>query len=122
MKGITTIEQSTRLLKAGLSPDTADMWAINVHPLKFEGCKTVNDGDPFTKLSLYNEDPLALVDYKEVPLWSMAALWTLLNESGIYYYEYNTGDTVESVMESLVYAVERGVKCGIIKTKSHDKE
>lgn len=117
MKGITTQEQSRRLSKAGLSRETAD---ISFRALAFEqddkGKWLPQKGTP---IKLINGKPKNELDF---PAWSMAALWTTLNESGIFYYEYNTGDTVESVMESLVYAVERGLKCGIIKTKDHDKE
>jgi len=88
MIGITTKEQSERLVIAGIDEATADF-------------ADLHHGD----VRLY-------------PAWSMAKLWKILHDSGVWFYEYSTNDPVEKVMESLVCAVERASKQGKIKSPS----
>ena len=95
MIGITTEEQSRRLLISGVPEDTADVWW---HP-------DYSDKPDFTRrLRVENN-----------PAWSMGRLWELLNKSGIYFFEYCTTDPAEKVMESLVFAVERFARQGRLK-------
>ena len=96
MKGITTQEQSERLLAAGLDKMTADMGGHR---------EFLNFQDPLLR-SYRAENFYA---------WSMGRLWDLLNKSNIFFYEYHTGIPLDEVMESLVNAVERAVKSGSIK-------
>jgi len=87
----TTIEQAKRLIAAGIDTDTADL------------CYT---------LTGFNYDYSS-----KTPAWSMSQLWDILNKAGIHYYEYQTGNPIEEVMESLVAAVERLYKSGGMKNE-----
>ena len=71
----TTIEQSKRLLKAGLDPESADMWWTIVQPQKQDGWKLVPDGQPYSMLNLYKEEHLGLANYEDIPAWSLSRLW-----------------------------------------------
>ena len=85
MIGVTTKEQSERLIVAGLDPGTADLQNFHAGEFAF------------------------------FPAWSMGRLWQILHDSGVWFYEYSTNDDVEKVLESLVSAVERAAKQGKIK-------
>jgi hypothetical protein len=90
--------ESLELIEAGLDRETADFYFP-------AGCKesvVPIDGTPLTT---------------EVRSWSIMRLWDLLHKAGIYFYQYDTGDTPEHIMGSLVYAVERAVRKGGIKKK-----
>jgi len=86
---VTTIEQAKRLIAAGIDTDTADYTLVE------------SDYDNSSK----------------TPAWSMSQLWDILNKAGIHYYEYQTGNPIEEVMESLVAAVERLYKSGGMKNE-----
>lgn len=43
----------------------------------------------------------------QIPAWSMAALWSIIAKSNIRFYEFSTTESVERIMSSLVFAVER---------------
>ena len=46
----TTIEQSKRLIEAGLDPESCDMWWTIRRPLKYDGWKLVYNGEPCVPL------------------------------------------------------------------------
>ena len=92
----TTPEQSERLIRAGLDKNTADMCYLKAK-------NNVN-----LLLPYYGGDTT-------IPIWSMSCLWNILYTAGVHYYEYQTGDSVTKVIESLVEAVERLYKSGGMK-------
>lgn len=70
----TTIEQSKRLVAAGLDPESADMWWTKIQPLKQYGYNLTKDGDPYVSLNLYRINHIALARYEEIPAWSLSRL------------------------------------------------
>lgn len=98
----TDYDQSLELLNAGLDRETADYYFKDTQ----SGRKA---------LEWRGEDIVFPLTAQEVPSWSLAKLWELLNKTGIYYYEYSTGDDLEHVMQSLIYAIERAARKGKIK-------
>lgn len=93
----TSIEQSTRLLEAGVPKESADMrWE------QFAGC---------IPHLCYQQDLMPLIAPRTTPAWSLSALWDLLSESNITL-EYATNRSSEALIESIVTAVERFAKQG----------
>lgn len=91
----TTIEQSKRLIEAGLNRETADMvWYKAVNRRSY--------------LAVMGEVP-----FWECEAWSLSHLWDLLSESNITL-EYATNRSSEALIESIVTAVERFAKQGRI--------
>ena len=94
MKIATSIQQSKRLLEAGISPETADITWLYKYPI---------GGKPHWALAvghylLYGE----LNEKDTVPAWSLGALWELCKEKG-YSLEFNTKeDTPEGMIEHMV--------------------
>lgn len=48
--------------------------------------------------------------HTDTPLWSMGALWNLLHNAGIHFYQFETIETVENIVSLLVDAVIKAVK------------
>ena len=87
----TTIEQSKRLLKAGVSKESADMrWE------EFPGC---------IPHLCYQPDIMPLIAPKVTPAWSLSALWELAKDLDL---EYNTfEDKAEWIIEHIVSQIEK---------------
>lgn len=97
----TTIEQSKRLLAAGLNPESADMWWTIVQPRKQDGWKLVPDGQPYSMLNLYKKEHLGLASYEDIPAWSLSRLWEL-NSKSYYRLSCPSSKSPEEVIEALV--------------------
>ena len=79
----TTIEQSKRLLDAGLDPGSADMsWVTIDTPWRKES-KTEN------VLTVGN------LRHRSIPAWSLSRLWDICNDSGIGPFNFG-GNSIES--------------------------
>ena len=89
----TTLEQSKRLVTAGMDCNTAD---FVYYP----------DGKPHLRPRNFN--------VVNIPAWSMSALWDILYCTGVKYYDFSTADDSAAVIENLVEAVIRLVKSGQI--------
>ena len=99
----TTIEQSKRLINAGVKQDTADMmWILN--RLVFSAKGTTHE---------WQLNTIQLTACETEPAWSLSALWDLLSESNITL-EYATYMSSDALIESLVTAIERFAKRGRI--------
>lgn len=108
----TTIEQSKRMIDVGFPVETADMWWTTVQPLRFDGYKTIPDGDPYTSLSLYKMEHICIASYDETPAWSLSRLIDILGSEVFYNYIFRGYDTncspieSEDVIERLVWYIE----------------
>lgn len=107
----TTIEQSKRLMTAGLAPKSADMKWTNVEPDADGGGYYLNKES--NEYHLEVGQPYFDLNDDSIPAWSLSALWDLLNESKITL-EYATNRSSEALIESIVTAVERFAKQGRI--------
>ena len=124
----TTIEQSKRMIAAGFPVETADMWWTTVQPLKFDGYKTIPDGDPYTSLSLYKKEHIAVASYDETPAWSLSRLIDILGREVFYNYifrgygtNYSPSES-EDVIERLVWYIESIWKWHNEQEKQREKE
>lgn len=92
----TTIEESKRLIAAGISPDTADMcWRNYALTYDFGHAMEVRTVEPI--LYAFNAK-----SKDDIPAWSLGALWDLCKEKG-YCLEFNTKeDTSEGMIEHMV--------------------
>ena len=86
----TTIEQGQRLLNAGLSADTADMYWYQWGDLPQKTLAVKYE-------ALYKD---------ELPAWSLSQLWDIMRKADVPY-DYSTVDAPEFVIESLVLAIEQ---------------
>lgn len=105
----TTIEQSKRLLDAGLDPESCDMWWIIRQPLKYDDWKLVDNGEPYVYLSTYKEEPVALAEFEIVPAWSLSRLWDAFGLDVLGGWFSVGSSTSEDVIEELVRMMERRV-------------
>jgi len=110
----TTIEQSKRLLEAGLDPGSADMWWTIIQPLKHDWWKLVLDGQQYSILSLYKGEHIALASFEDIPAWSLSRLWDICNDCGIGPFNFGGGDIESS---GLVAKLVKWIVLGI-----HDYE
>lgn len=108
----TTIEQSKRLIEAGLDPESADMWIVTVQPQKQEGWALVPDGEPCEVLSPHEGKPIGLANFKDTPVWSLSRL---IDING----GYNAGLVYDSkcFIEALVQSICFLIPCGDIDEK-----
>lgn len=84
----TTIEQAEDLVKAGVSPHTADMcWALPYAP----GVKNLR---PMLYIEPYSNADIA-------PAWSISALWDILHSLDKTY-EFPTTFTADELIQQLV--------------------
>lgn len=81
--GWTTLEESERLLEAGLSPDTADMWYAERIPKKIEGWNLIQNGDAYYYLSLEksSENNWSIDTINDIPCWSLGALMNIIKRT-----------------------------------------
>ena len=92
----TTIEQSKRLLGAGLDPESADMrWE------QFPG---------LVPRLCYQPDVLPLIIPNVIPAWSLSRLWDICNDSGIGPFNFG-GDDIDS--SSLIDKLIKWIILGI---------
>lgn len=91
----TTIEQSKRLLDAGLDPGSADMSWVTIDTPWREESKTEN------VLTVDNPVP-----HRSTPAWSMSRLWDLLSGTILGGWFSLGSDTGEDVIEKLVVMIE----------------
>lgn len=92
----TTIEQSKRLLAAGIDPESADMrWE------QFPG---------LVPRLCYQPDVMPLIVPKVTPAWSLSRLWDICDDSGIGPFNFG-GDSIESseIVAKLVEWIILGV-------------
>lgn len=101
----TTIEQSKGLLAAGLDPESADMWWTIIQPLKQVGWELVHDGQPYSILSLYKGEHIALASFEDIPAWSLSRLIDLIAETGLPM-NYGPMKDSTSVLDHAVNALE----------------
>lgn len=99
----TTIEQSKRLLAAGIDPMSCDMlWTNEVEEDKGFGIIVTRQeeeyhlefGQPFFD---FPDDP-------SIPAWSMACLWNIMKDAGLVY-EYDTTLSAEEVIRLMVLVI-----------------
>lgn len=115
----TTIEQSKRLLDAGLDPVSADMYYKNNLPWTDKEPRysaVLSDGSPVEALEWYNKgytaggkEPLPLLHFC-FPAWSLSRLWDICNDSGIGPFNFG-GNSIESseIVAKLVEWIILGV-------------
>lgn len=110
----TTINQSKRLLDAGLTPESADMYYQNILPWTDKEPKyssILSDGSPVEALELYNsgytaagKEPLSLLHFG-FPAWSLSRLIDLIAETGVPM-NYGPMKDSASVLDHAVNALE----------------
>lgn len=100
----TTIEQSQKLLKAGIAVTCCDMEWINVDVWDSEERKMVG------KWFLSSNPCLSIEHPKYVPAWSLSKLWDICNDSGIGPLNFG-GDDLDSssLMDKLVKWIILGI-------------
>lgn len=91
----TSIEQSRRLLDAGLDPGSADMFWINVEVWNREEKRLVCEWFINVGQSQFQTLP------HHCPAWSLSALWQVLYDAGEIY-EFSTDTGPDELIESLV--------------------
>lgn len=100
----TTVEQSKRLLAAGLDPESADMMWRNVTlTYDFGHAMEVATAEPILyAFNAKSED--------SIPAWSLSKLWDICNDSGIGPFNFG-GDDIDSssLIEKLVHWIILGV-------------
>ena len=90
----TTIEQSKRLLAAGIDPKSADMYWGNVD---FGGC---------FQITLLPANPHLDINSTISPAWSLSRLWDILSGTILGGWFSLGSDTSEDVIEKLVVMIE----------------
>lgn len=101
----TTIEQSKRLLKAGIAPESADLfWTNNVEDEENGYFIIKEAGDFHLEIGHYH------FPENEFPAWSLSKLWDICNDSGIGPLNFG-GDDIDSssLIEKLVHWIILGV-------------
>lgn len=114
----TTIEQSKRLLAAGIDPGSADVYYKNNLPWTDKEPRysaVLSDGSPAEALEWYNKgytasgkEPLALLHFC-FPAWSLSRLIDLIAETGIpmnYGPMKDSVDVLECAVRLLEYELE----------------
>lgn len=98
----TTIEQSKRLIKAGLDPKSADMcWRALAFEKGGDGNWYPQKGTP---INLHAEKPMGL----DVPAWSLSKLWDMLTGTILGgWFTLGGSQTSEYVIEELVRMLEQ---------------
>ena len=96
----TTIEQSRRLLEAGIAYTSCDMEWINVDVWDSEEKKMVG------KWFLNSNPCLTIRHPKYVPAWSLSRLWDILSGTILGGWFSLGSDTSEDVIEKLVVMIE----------------
>lgn len=94
----TTIEQSKRLLDAGLDPESADMSWVEVDTPWRKDTKTIDE------LCVGNPIP-----HRSTPAWSLSRLWDAFGLDVLGGWFSVGSSTSEDVIEELVRMVERRV-------------
>lgn len=94
----TSIEQSKRLLDAGLDPESADMSWVTIDTPWREESKTEN------VLTIDNPVP-----HRSTPAWSLSRLWDAFGLDVLGGWFSVGSSTSEDVIEELVRMVERRV-------------
>ena len=101
----TSVEQSKRLIGAGVDPKTADCcWSHYVLTYDFGHAMEVSTVEPL----LYSYPACHDGD---VPAWSLSAIWDLIGETSAVF-EFSTSDKSQNVLCSLVENVIRFAKQG----------
>ena len=97
----TTIEQSKRLIAAGLDPESADMmWVVpETFDSGFDG-EDENTPDPQASLKLQRHGR-----YCDTPAWSLSALWQMVYELDNTTYEFPTELSADELIETLVRTI-----------------
>lgn len=111
----TTIEQSKRLLAAGIDPESADMYYKNNLPWTDKEPKysaILSDGSPVEALEWYNKgytaagkEPLSLLHFC-FPAWSLSRLWDTLSGTILGGWFSVGSSRSEDVIEELVKMLE----------------
>lgn len=114
----TTIEQSKRLLAAGINPKSADMYYKNNLPWTDKEPRysaVLSAGSPTEALEWYNKgytasgkEPLPLLHFC-FPAWSLSRLIDLIAETGIpmnYGPMKDSADVLECAVRLLEYELE----------------
>lgn len=109
----TSIEQSKRLLKAGLEPKSADMYYKNNLPWTDKEPRysaVLSDGSPAEALEWYNKgytaggkEPLPLLHFC-FPAWSLSALWDYIHNLDKTY-DFPTTMSADELIETLVSTI-----------------
>ena len=98
----TTIEQSKRLLAAGIDPGSADMmWVVpETFDSGFDGdCENTPDPPASLKLQRYGR-------YCDTPAWSLSRLWDILSGTILGGWFSLGSDKSEDIFDRLVEYVE----------------
>lgn len=93
----TTIDQSKRLLKAGIDPQTADMYWTNIVETADEGGYFIKEREQVFHLEI----GCSSYDKNIIPAWSLSALLELLY-SKYPLYLIGTAWNVERLFEDIV--------------------
>ncbi len=111
----TTLEQSKRLLEAGVPGESADLWWRIYRPMTMTNkFAYIPAGPEESALSFSPCNNTILPGLRNVPAWSMARLWGIVRENMLTL-EYDTADTPSKVIESLVYMICRLSRQGRLK-------
>ena len=113
----TTIEQSEKLIKAGLSHDTADLHYNNASHRgpNYEEIMSLSNY-PYTRaLQLYQDTGFTEnLFFKCIPAWSISKLWDILHENSVNTTPSSTTMNSERLLEFLVNKVIYSINCGYI--------
>lgn len=103
----TNIEQSKRLIEAGLDPESCDMWWTIRRPLKYDGWKLVYNGEPYVYLSTYKEEPIALAEFEIVSAWSLSKLIDIC-DGALLRSECGSVEMIESLVNAICFLISTG--------------
>ena len=133
MIAVTSVEQSKRLIEAGISPTTADMYLIGrgitvsaqedeytlkaepYYPL-FEKVKRHIEAEEADKWKYCFDTSGEIEAAKDflsrlIPVWSFSAIWDLMSTTNAVS-DYLTSDKSQKVLDSLVETLIRFAKQG----------
>ena len=89
------MDQSRRLMAAGLKTETADM----------EWVKPLGERFKYECQMLYSPFTNRIAGYDRIPAWSMSALWELCGKTCLMAHLYATDESPSDIIESLVNAI-----------------
>ena len=99
MIAVTSVEQSKRLIEAGICPMTADMyWQL------FSDIDVTDQfisQDDYVLNLLYGDEMVLFSVPRCIPAWSFSAIWDLMDTTNAVF-DYLTSDKSQNVLDSLV--------------------
>lgn len=105
----TTIEQSKRLLAAGIDPASADMCykTLDVEPRESDD-ELMFDfiTRPYSEYFKYVE-PLGL-SCRAIPAWSLSRLWDIIGGVLMFPHPSDSSDLISSLVAAIIYRANNG--------------